>query len=279
MIVSGAFLGIVNTVLTEAVMAAAVVERPIASSAYSFVRFTGGAIAPFLAGKLAEHVSPERRCSSAPRWCSPPWPCCWSSAACWPPSGRPSATRRRGAHGGRSRRSSSSAEALRSANVNRTGEVLVVRMARRIAWLAALVAVGVVAQTARAQDPPPEPLPPGIPAYHWQQLITWPTTVWACRKHIKRHGNWKWRFNLVARSKETQWQVSASARLQRWPRKKTLDDWSSGVLDPGEVSKVGHVAGDVDRNDQVTVGAGHRNGPYKGMGLGGTTKVRDLNRC
>ena len=38
-------------------MAAAVVERPIASAAYSFVRFTGGAIAPFLAGKLAEHVS------------------------------------------------------------------------------------------------------------------------------------------------------------------------------------------------------------------------------
>src|SRR4051794_169092 len=56
-VVSGALLGIVNTVLTEAVMAAAVVERPIASSAYSFVRFTGGAIAPFLAGKLAEHVS------------------------------------------------------------------------------------------------------------------------------------------------------------------------------------------------------------------------------
>jgi len=56
-VVSGALLGIVNTVLTEAVMAAAVVERPIASAAYSFVRFTGGAIAPFLAGKLAEHVS------------------------------------------------------------------------------------------------------------------------------------------------------------------------------------------------------------------------------
>ena len=57
-VISGALLGIVNTVLTEAVMAAAVVERPIASSAYSFVRFTGGAIAPYLAGKLAEHVSP-----------------------------------------------------------------------------------------------------------------------------------------------------------------------------------------------------------------------------
>ena len=55
--VSGALLGIVNTVLTEAVMAAAVVERPVASSAYSFVRFTGGAIAPFVAGKLGEHVS------------------------------------------------------------------------------------------------------------------------------------------------------------------------------------------------------------------------------
>ena len=40
-------------------MSSASVERPIASSAYSFVRFTGGAIAPFLAGKMAEHISPE----------------------------------------------------------------------------------------------------------------------------------------------------------------------------------------------------------------------------
>jgi MFS family permease len=57
-VVSGAFLGIANTVMTEAVMATATMERSIASSAYSFVRFTGGAVAPFLAGKLAEHVSP-----------------------------------------------------------------------------------------------------------------------------------------------------------------------------------------------------------------------------
>jgi MFS family permease len=56
-VVSGGLFGIVNTELTEAVMAAAVVERPVASAAYSFVRFTGGAIAPFLAGKLGEHVS------------------------------------------------------------------------------------------------------------------------------------------------------------------------------------------------------------------------------
>jgi MFS transporter, ACDE family, multidrug resistance protein len=56
-VVSGALLGIVNTVLTEAVMASATVDRSIASSAYSFVRFTGGAVAPWIAGKLGEHVS------------------------------------------------------------------------------------------------------------------------------------------------------------------------------------------------------------------------------
>jgi predicted MFS family arabinose efflux permease len=56
-IVAGAFLGINNTVITQAVMGAAPVERPVASAAYSFVRFSGGAVAPWLAGKLGEHVS------------------------------------------------------------------------------------------------------------------------------------------------------------------------------------------------------------------------------
>jgi MFS family permease len=56
-IVAGAFLGINNTLITEAVMGAAPVERPVASSAYSFVRFSGGAVAPFVAGKLGENVS------------------------------------------------------------------------------------------------------------------------------------------------------------------------------------------------------------------------------
>ena len=56
-VVSGAFLGITNTLMTQVVMESAPVPRPIASSAYSFVRFCGGAIAPFVAGKLAEHVS------------------------------------------------------------------------------------------------------------------------------------------------------------------------------------------------------------------------------
>jgi MFS transporter, ACDE family, multidrug resistance protein len=54
---SGAFLGVTNTLMTQVVMESAPVPRPVASSAYSFVRFCGGAIAPFIAGKLAEHVS------------------------------------------------------------------------------------------------------------------------------------------------------------------------------------------------------------------------------
>jgi MFS family permease len=56
---AGAFLGVINTVLTETVMRVSPVERPVASASYSFVRFAGGAIAPWLAGKLAEGVSPE----------------------------------------------------------------------------------------------------------------------------------------------------------------------------------------------------------------------------
>jgi MFS family permease len=58
-VAAGAFIGVVNTVLTEAVMKVAPVERPIASSAYSFMRFGGGAVAPWLAGKLAERVAPD----------------------------------------------------------------------------------------------------------------------------------------------------------------------------------------------------------------------------
>jgi MFS transporter, ACDE family, multidrug resistance protein len=58
-IVSGSFFGVTNTLMTQVVMESAPVPRPIASSAYSFVRFCGGAIAPFVAGKLAEHVSAQ----------------------------------------------------------------------------------------------------------------------------------------------------------------------------------------------------------------------------
>jgi predicted MFS family arabinose efflux permease len=56
-VLAGAFLGVNNTLITETVMKAAPVERPVASAAYSFVRFSGGAVAPWLAGRLGEDVS------------------------------------------------------------------------------------------------------------------------------------------------------------------------------------------------------------------------------
>ena len=55
-VLSGAFIGVNNTLVTEAVMGAAPVERPVASAAYSFLRFTGGAVGPFVALKLGEKV-------------------------------------------------------------------------------------------------------------------------------------------------------------------------------------------------------------------------------
>ena len=58
-ILAGFFLGINNTLVTESVMKAAPIERGVASAAYSFVRFLGGAVAPYLAGKLGEEVSPH----------------------------------------------------------------------------------------------------------------------------------------------------------------------------------------------------------------------------
>jgi ACDE family multidrug resistance protein len=54
-IASGAVVGINNTLTTQAVMLVSPVPRPVASAAYGFVRFLGGGLAPFAAGKLAEH--------------------------------------------------------------------------------------------------------------------------------------------------------------------------------------------------------------------------------
>jgi MFS transporter, ACDE family, multidrug resistance protein len=56
-IVAGAFIGVNNTLVTTAVMSIAPVERPVASATYGFVRFIGGGLAPFVAGKLVEHYS------------------------------------------------------------------------------------------------------------------------------------------------------------------------------------------------------------------------------
>ena len=51
-IASGIFIGVNNTVTTQAVMTVSPVERPVASAAYSFVRFIGGGLAPYVAGRL-----------------------------------------------------------------------------------------------------------------------------------------------------------------------------------------------------------------------------------
>jgi MFS transporter, ACDE family, multidrug resistance protein len=56
-VVSGLFIGINNTLVTETVMKAAPVERGVASAAYSFVRFSGAALAPWLAGVLGERIN------------------------------------------------------------------------------------------------------------------------------------------------------------------------------------------------------------------------------
>jgi MFS family permease len=56
-IISGAFIGINNTLTTQAVMLVSPVERSVASSAYGFVRFIGGGLAPFVAGKIASATS------------------------------------------------------------------------------------------------------------------------------------------------------------------------------------------------------------------------------
>jgi ACDE family multidrug resistance protein len=58
-ILSGGLLGVNNTLITTAVMEVSPVERSVASSAYSFVRFSGGAVAPWLAGKLGEWFNPH----------------------------------------------------------------------------------------------------------------------------------------------------------------------------------------------------------------------------
>ncbi|WP_127534736.1 MFS transporter [Paenibacillus kobensis] len=58
-ILSGAFLGNNNTLITTGVMNASTIERSTASAAYSFLRFIGGAIAPYLAGKLSEWYNPH----------------------------------------------------------------------------------------------------------------------------------------------------------------------------------------------------------------------------
>ena len=56
-ILSGVVCGVNNTVTTQAMMTVSPVERPVASAAYSFVRFIGGGLAPYVAGRLVADVN------------------------------------------------------------------------------------------------------------------------------------------------------------------------------------------------------------------------------
>jgi MFS family permease len=56
-IVAGVFCGVNNTLVTTAVMSIAPVERPVAAATYGFVRFIGGGLAPYTAGKLVEQFN------------------------------------------------------------------------------------------------------------------------------------------------------------------------------------------------------------------------------
>src|SRR4029079_18693065 len=51
-IVAGAFICVNNSLFATAVMSIAPVQRPVASATYGVVRFIGGGLAPFAAGKL-----------------------------------------------------------------------------------------------------------------------------------------------------------------------------------------------------------------------------------
>ncbi|MFT4186332.1 MAG: MFS transporter [Micrococcaceae bacterium] len=51
-IISGIFAGVNNTLVTTAVMSIAPVENSVASATYGFVRFIGGGLAPWVAGRI-----------------------------------------------------------------------------------------------------------------------------------------------------------------------------------------------------------------------------------
>lgn len=56
-VISGALLGINNTLFTEMAMSVSDSPRPVASAGYNFIRWMGGALAPFLATRIAEHFN------------------------------------------------------------------------------------------------------------------------------------------------------------------------------------------------------------------------------
>ncbi|GAA2852516.1 MFS transporter [Streptosporangium fragile] len=57
-VLAGVPIGLNNTVFTEAAMEVSDAPRPVASAGYNFVRWMGGALAPYVATKLGEDVGP-----------------------------------------------------------------------------------------------------------------------------------------------------------------------------------------------------------------------------
>ncbi|WP_420030165.1 MFS transporter [Psychromicrobium xiongbiense] len=58
-VISGGFLGINNTLYTELAMGVSDSPRPVASAGYNFVRWMGGALAPYFAAQLGEHFGEQ----------------------------------------------------------------------------------------------------------------------------------------------------------------------------------------------------------------------------
>ncbi|SJZ87720.1 Predicted arabinose efflux permease, MFS family [Marinactinospora thermotolerans DSM 45154] len=58
-VLTGVPIGLNNTVFTEAAMEVSQAPRPVASAGYNFVRWMGGALAPFVATELGEKVHPS----------------------------------------------------------------------------------------------------------------------------------------------------------------------------------------------------------------------------
>jgi len=56
-VLSGAFIGMNNTIYTELALEVSDAPRPVASAGYNFVRWFAAAAAPFIAPKLAAHVN------------------------------------------------------------------------------------------------------------------------------------------------------------------------------------------------------------------------------
>ncbi|MFD6964056.1 MFS transporter [Streptomyces diastaticus] len=58
-VLTGAFIGVNNTVYTELALGVSDAPRPVASAGYNFVRWFAAAAAPFLAPKIAEWTDPH----------------------------------------------------------------------------------------------------------------------------------------------------------------------------------------------------------------------------